>query len=75
MFTKNLKRKREAAGFTQVEMARTLGLAQPSYNQLERGTKQPSIPIIEELIRIFGCSADELLFGGDERDEYRARGA
>jgi transcriptional regulator with XRE-family HTH domain len=40
-----------------------LNIGQPSYAQIERGTKQPSIPIIKDMVKIFGCSADELLFG------------
>jgi transcriptional regulator with XRE-family HTH domain len=40
-----------------------LKITQGSYNQIERGTKQPSIPIIEALTQLFNCTADELLFG------------
>jgi DNA-binding XRE family transcriptional regulator len=46
-------------------MAKFLEISQPSYCQLERGTKQPSIPILEILTKLFCCTADELMFGGE----------
>lgn len=63
MFTKNLRRRRRAAELTQEWMGDYLKITQGSYNQIERGTKQPSIPIIEALTQLFNCTADELLFG------------
>jgi transcriptional regulator with XRE-family HTH domain len=43
-----------------------LNIEQSTYAQYERGTKQPSIPIIKDMVKIFCCTADELLFGDSE---------
>jgi transcriptional regulator with XRE-family HTH domain len=74
MFTENLKRRRLAEGMTQEWIAGLLNIAQSTYAQIERGTKQPSIPIIKDMVKIFCCTADELLFGEGAAEGAAGRG-
>ena len=63
-FHKNLKRTREAKGFTQTEMATKLGIAQASYCQFETGAKSPTVYLAGEIAEILGTTVDNLLNGG-----------
>lgn len=55
-----IKSRREAAGLTQLELAKMLGVGQSLVAQYERGSKQPTMPIGYELAKVFGCTVDEL---------------
>ena len=55
-----LKRCREAAGLTQAELGRRLGITRAAVYCWESGTNWPSaywLPLISEIL---GCSIDEL---------------
>jgi transcriptional regulator with XRE-family HTH domain len=66
-----LKMAREKAGLTQREIALALEIKQPTYSQYEAGTRLPSLEIFAQLIKLFGISADFVLFGGGKNDEIR----
>jgi transcriptional regulator with XRE-family HTH domain len=57
--------KREAAGYTQRQLADKLGIRQQAYSMVERGSVSPSTPVLMGIVEILGCTADELLFGGE----------
>ena len=51
----NLKQIRQNQGITQTEMAKKLGVSRPTYIQIERGKKEPTVSqarIIAELIQL-----------------------
>jgi len=56
-----IKKLREKAGFTQVELSNRLGLTRSSVNAWEMGLSVPSTPYIVELAGLFQVSADYLL--------------
>ena len=61
-----LQQKREAAGFTQVQMANKLGITSQYYNLIENGHRRPGPEKAKEVGRILGI--DWTLFY-DEEDE------
>lgn len=60
----NIKAARERAGLSQTELARRLGIRQPSVCAWEAGKTFPSYPKLIELCAILRVTADELLRGG-----------
>lgn len=48
-------------GLTQQEFADFLGLSQSFYNQLERGTKDPSLKTIRQIAERLGITVGELI--------------
>lgn len=61
MFGERLKKAREAAGMSQAEVARELGLSQPAYSYIENGEKNPSLPVAKRLSVVLCVSLDYLL--------------
>lgn len=57
----NLRRLREAAGLTQVELSEKVGVKQGSYSAWERGEAMPSAMNLLKLSYVLDCSVDELL--------------
>lgn len=55
-----IKRRREAAGMTQLDLADKLGVARSLIAQYERGSKQPTMPMGYEIAKFFGCTVDAL---------------
>lgn len=60
---------RSAAGMTQVELARRVGVSQGAVWQWEKGLTRPSVARLLSLSRVLGCTVDELLCeeDGDEK--------
>lgn len=59
-----LKQARERAGLTQDAVCQKIGLANnQSVSSYERGTTSPPIETLKKLCRLYGVSADYLLFG------------
>lgn len=56
---------RKAQGWTQRELADTLGLTQGSISLIESNVNQPSIPVARKMAAAFGVSLD-ILLGRDE---------
>ena len=61
MFGERLKQAREAAGMSQAEVARALGLSQPAYSYIENGEKNPSLPVAKRLAVVLRTSLDYLV--------------
>ena len=57
----NLRRLREAAGLTQVELSEKVGVHQTSLSAWELGTAMPSVNNLLRLCAALDTSADELL--------------
>ena len=60
-----LKAEREKKGLTQVEVAKDLGIAQPTITKYERGIKKPSTDMLVVLADYYGVTTDYLLKGKD----------
>lgn len=62
-----LQQKREAAGFTQVQMASKLGVTSQYYNLIENGHRRPGPEKAKEVGRILGI--DWTLFYDEEAEK------
>ncbi len=73
-FKENLKRIREAKGWTQSTAAQAAGVAFRSYQNWEAGTREPRLGALKRLADGFEVSADELLEGmGKEATDATAK--
>ena len=61
MFNVRLKQSREAAGLTQAELARRVGIGRDLYNKYERAGIQPSYETLVLIARVLDTSVDHLL--------------
>lgn len=57
----NLKKARQAAGMTQLELAEKLHVRQKDISRWESGTPSPSVVTFREICLILKASADEIL--------------
>ena len=55
-----IKSMRERAGFTQAEVAESLGIAQSTIAMWENGTNQPRADKLPQLAKLYGCKIDDL---------------
>lgn len=61
-FAENLKRRREALGLTQWDLAKALGLkSMTSVSHFETGRREPSFKNLKKLVKALDCTADSLL--------------
>lgn len=65
MLSERVKEARQAAGLSQAEVAKEIGVTQPAYCYIENGEKQPSLPVAKQLAKILRVSLDYLV-GLDE---------
>ena len=56
-----IKRRREASGYTQEEIAEMLNLNKASYARYEQGTAELTITRLAQLADIFECGLDQLV--------------
>ena len=61
VFSRRLRDARKAAGLTQEDLARRLGLKRSTYGQFEQGRNEPNISILPALTRELGLPADWFL--------------
>lgn len=61
MISERIRYLREEHGYTQADLARTLGITRSSVNAWEMGISVPSTQYIVELANLFKTSADFLL--------------
>lgn len=61
----NLKRIRESRGLSQAKLAQQVGVSAPLINQIERGTKNPSLQVSAEIARVLECRLEDLLEGNE----------
>lgn len=60
MLGQNLKRIREARGFSQSELARLIGLTPQAINQIESGKRWPREETAKALAAALGCTLSDL---------------
>lgn len=63
---KNLRDARQDAGLTQRDVERRIGVTQQTVSGWERGKNLPNIVNLTALIRLYGCSANDIF--GDMQD-------
>lgn len=52
---------RKKAGFTQMRVAKELGITDSAVNQWEKGKTFPKTKLLQKLARLYGCTVDDLL--------------
>ena len=57
-----LREKREAAGWTQAELAERIGVSRKTVNTVENGVFIPSTLVALKLAGALGCPVEELFF-------------
>lgn len=62
-FGKRLRSMRKMRFLTGAELAEAVGVSQATLYAYEQDRSEPQIGTVIALCRIFGCSADKLLFG------------
>jgi len=58
--TNSIRATREAAGMTQAELARTVGVTRQTLIAIEQGRYSPSLELAFQLARAFGVGLDDL---------------
>jgi transcriptional regulator with XRE-family HTH domain len=69
----SLRHLRQRAGITQTEMARRLGISQPTLNRLENAAQNTTLKTLNALCRALACSVGELFAGRIQVDRRRRR--
>lgn len=61
VITENLKREIETSGKSKSEIARAIGVSNPTVSQYLSGRAQPTLATLSRLCNFLDCSADEIL--------------
>lgn len=61
LFPERLRFLRLKKGFTQQEVANSLGIANSSYSLYEKGTRQPNLEMLEKIADFFNVDIDYLM--------------
>ena len=61
MISRAIKRLRNNAGLTQVELAERIGISQGSLSSYENGKDIPSVNTLISMADVFKCTLDELV--------------
>ena len=61
IFTKNIKKAREQAGMTQLEVCKCIGISQPTISSIEKGTREPNLETLCKLIDLYKVDANMIL--------------
>ena len=56
---------RKAAGMSQGELAKRLGVTQGAVSQWEKGYSNPRLPMLMKMATVLGVTLDSLTGGGD----------
>jgi transcriptional regulator with XRE-family HTH domain len=59
---------REMRGFTQMDLAKRMGVTQGAVSQWETGTSLPRADLLPKLADVLGCTVDELLRPADKKE-------
>ena len=71
----SLRRLRQEAGLNQTEMAKRLGISQPTLNRLENGSQNTTLKTLNQLCRALRCGVGDLFGAGQVKlHPGRARG-
>ncbi len=60
----SLRKLRKEAGLTQTEMARRLGISQPTLNRLENGSQNTTLRTLTQICRALRCDPGDLFRPG-----------
>lgn len=63
MFKSNLQYYRKKNNFTQLELARRVGVTKDYISMIERGKKNPGIFLAKRISMILNSTIDEIFFG------------
>jgi transcriptional regulator with XRE-family HTH domain len=74
MFPENLKRCREAAGFTQASFAEKIGVPLRTVQNWEQGHREPGLAVLATLAKALSVSVDVLVAGGEKPNPKKPRG-
>lgn len=61
IISENLKAEIEHSGKSKTEIARAIGVSNPTVSQYLSGRIQPSLATLSKLCSFLGCSADDVL--------------
>lgn len=61
MLHNRLKEAREKAKLSQAEVAKSCGISQPAYFDIEHGDRSPSLAVAKRLAKLFDVSLDWLV--------------
>ena len=61
IISKNLKEEIEQSGKTKSEIAKAIGVSNPTISQYLSGRIQPSLSTLSKLCTFLNCSADDIL--------------
>ena len=61
IISKNLKEEIEQSGKTHTEIAKAIGVSNPTVSQYLSGRIQPSLSTLSKLCNFLNCSADDIL--------------
>lgn len=67
MINENIKAAREAAGLTQKELAKILGVYQKDISRWENGERVPSLEMFVKICKALNASADLILEIGNKK--------
>ncbi len=65
----NIQAARERAGYTQERLSEILNLSPNHLSAIERGVSSVSLDALRKICRLFGISADYILFGENKPDD------
>lgn len=60
---KNIRKRREQKHMSQIELAEMLGVTSAAVSSWELDRTSPKMGVIEKMCEIFGCTADDLVYG------------
>ncbi len=61
LISKNIKQEIEQSGKTKTEIARAIGVSNPTVSQYLSGRIQPTLATLSKLCTFLDCSADDIL--------------
>lgn len=64
-----IKKIRKSSALTATELAKKIGVTQPTISRYERGTRKISVENAQRISDILGCTIDELFEREDEAAE------
>ncbi|WP_244124255.1 helix-turn-helix domain-containing protein [Burkholderia gladioli] len=69
---RTIAKKRNAAGYTQEQVAEHLGIGNEAFSRIERGLVSPGIFKLYELAELFECGVETFLIEGSRRPTEQA---